>query len=521
MVKSIAPILPEDVGSGSWQHQQHNLEALNVQAHVDAKHGRNEFVKSLIVGHDKMSLLVANLIVSESWLDKAYPDIKDQLSTCKDPVLYLAVLRQEVILANLIEIFVHHADAATAMSEESAIELVEWAVRKLHWLDNEGRMHSQRMFSMSAKEMLQQTPLQELARQLEEIRFSTCMSSITIMRHLSEHGGQLALGVTHRMTVKYSMATAVVAPLVLDPPWEQLNSKGIFRWEDGTWHRILDIASRSLSSASIQSWLLLYNLILDPVINSKTSLSDVYVNALLRLRGKLTASVVEQVPILASLQRFIDNLASGAFENDDICTPNAIASPPKVIIIEQTPQLRHALLHNVKWSKVVERLTQEYMPAESALDSQTDRLEQFLDFVDFASQSLHDDADPKKYTKLLAPSVRLEVFVKVDGRQWSWHSSYCCAIRTDTRCEDVVVKKDLCGSESKRLDSNRDYKRTSYTDYNSDAIASTTEVKGKRYRLKHVMHSGAQCLPCHGKIFVHFGDFTLEAIFELPEPETR
>ena len=60
--------------------QQHEwLQQLNMQAHINASQQRDEFVVEALILHEKIGLLIRELIATELWKLNAYPILKDFL----------------------------------------------------------------------------------------------------------------------------------------------------------------------------------------------------------------------------------------------------------------------------------------------------------------------------------------------------------------------------------------------------------------------------------------------------------
>ena len=62
-VEDLSTIAFEDVGGHRWMHQHECLEKLNIQAHVNASQQRDEFVVEGLLLHEKLPVLVRELIV--------------------------------------------------------------------------------------------------------------------------------------------------------------------------------------------------------------------------------------------------------------------------------------------------------------------------------------------------------------------------------------------------------------------------------------------------------------------------
>ena len=118
-------------GSTHWQRQHEDLTRLNVQAHLNAQHHRDEFVVEAILLHQKMPLLIREIVAADLYKQHAFPRLKEWLATNASIKGYL-LLYNEAVLANLLEAALYHPRAAISAGDAAA-ELVDWCHRRLGW----------------------------------------------------------------------------------------------------------------------------------------------------------------------------------------------------------------------------------------------------------------------------------------------------------------------------------------------------------------------------------------------------
>jgi len=142
-ISALRPLAVEDVGNSVWIEQHQALEALNLQAHADAQHQASEVVKDELVAQDRISLLVVDIAISDVWTQHALKFLRAHIAREVDTLLSYAVLHHESMVASLMEVMLHHQDAAVCLTEESALELVDWCSRKLaFWKEGEAALGS-------------------------------------------------------------------------------------------------------------------------------------------------------------------------------------------------------------------------------------------------------------------------------------------------------------------------------------------------------------------------------------------
>ena len=147
LASKLHPLPPSDYGNADWIEQHQALESLSLQAHADARCQRDECVKAALVAGQgaAMSALVVDLLVSEAWTQRAFPLLKDHIARHLDSVLGFTLVQRESAVAALLQVALHHPDAAHALSDDAQLELCDWCARKLAYLDRgNGRKFAQR-----------------------------------------------------------------------------------------------------------------------------------------------------------------------------------------------------------------------------------------------------------------------------------------------------------------------------------------------------------------------------------------
>lgn len=248
----------EEIGSVSWLEQHSVLEALNLQAHADARALRDEIVKDSFVTHDKVSLLTIDLVICKTWIQYALPLLRSHLAAPNtNPLIPHILIQHQDLVANLLEVLLHHPDVAKSMTEKAALELCDWCTRQLAWLSTSGRKFSSRGHK-TAEEMIEQSAEDELKEREEEIAFNCAISAMTIVRYLTDHvaSNALSLSVLHRIASTDNVA-ALVIPLLLKSPWKRSytgSGGGIQKWKGGEWRLIPQAELHALDMIDVQAF---------------------------------------------------------------------------------------------------------------------------------------------------------------------------------------------------------------------------------------------------------------------------
>ena len=332
-------------GDARWMNQHEFLTKLNMQAHVNASQQRDEFVLEAVVLHEKMPLLIRELIATELWKSNAYPLIKDWLEKNNSIKGYL-LLYNEGVLANLLEALLYHKEGCEAAGD-LIVELVDYCYRKLTYL-----MGVTPPSYPADKEELKKKLLKEAdetdstATQVDSINMQCAICCLSIVRFLTDHIDALPLAVTARILDTYDMLM-VLCPLLEVKPWQTDGADGEHRrFLQGHWSKVSEADARKLSKAEAQCWLAVYNLVLTPSVRRRYQFNSYRKNCLLRVRKFLHETTVDQIPILVDLMRALDEML--------MQDPPSAAEIKPAYLLEQLPELRDSLCKDVDWKQVVE-----------------------------------------------------------------------------------------------------------------------------------------------------------------------
>ena len=106
----------EQIGGHKWMTQHEALEKLNVQTHVNASQQRDEFVMEALVLHEKIPLLIRELVSTELWKENVFPLVHEFLSA-ENSIKGYMLLYHEAVLINLLESVLYHKQACEAAGD--------------------------------------------------------------------------------------------------------------------------------------------------------------------------------------------------------------------------------------------------------------------------------------------------------------------------------------------------------------------------------------------------------------------
>jgi hypothetical protein len=261
--EELRPFAFVDMGDARWVQQHEFLTQLNLQAHVNASQQRDEFVLEAFVLHEKLPLLIRELVACELWKQNAYPLLKGWLAENNSIKSYL-LLYHEGVLVNLLEALLYHKQACDA-SGDLIVELVDYCHRKLMWLLNAPPPKRPASAAELKEQILKEGSDEGHSDEQEYcITMSAALCALSITRFLSDHLAALPLAVTARILDTYDILM-VLCPLLENKPWLSENEEGEQRrFLQSQWSRVGEAEKRKMHKAEAQCWLAVYNLVLDP-----------------------------------------------------------------------------------------------------------------------------------------------------------------------------------------------------------------------------------------------------------------
>ena len=229
-----------EVGTEKWMKQHEVIEKLNLQSHQSARTNSEDFVLETISAFEKLPVLVHGLSVIETWKEFVYPKVCKDLAKSHSMRTYF-VLYHEATLANFLEVLMYHDYSVEAL-EDTVIELVDWTVRRLVYLNALPEGHAGKWARLpsdkpkltgdeekdkeikikaakkAAAELGKKTAEDDLYCHYLTIQFRACCSAATIARYLTQHTEKLSLNVLARMLDTHDILM-LLCPLIESPPW--------------------------------------------------------------------------------------------------------------------------------------------------------------------------------------------------------------------------------------------------------------------------------------------------------------
>ena len=362
IVESLVKFDISQVGSTAWMDQHRKLEKLNIQAHQNAMTNSDEFVLEAVLTFNKLDTLIHDLLLIETWKENVYPLLLEKLTGRNNMRLYF-ILYHEATLINLFEVFLYYRHVCEAGGEKM-LELVDYVSRKLARLNNtsyEFRQHDREDDEVgvtveSAKKFAEtlesRSPEEELKKHFMDIEFRICISAVSIARFLCEHADSMPLSVVSRIADTHDFLVLII-PLIENPPWTRRLNTG--KWQklvDHKWAEVKPIDLLKVTKLEGQPWLAVYFLLAKEVFRERYYLNSFRKGQLLRVRKYINELMLDQLPFLADIQRYMDELAV-----TEVPEPTSLGNT--AFLFQQVATMREAIMKGKNWPEVAKKQIEE------------------------------------------------------------------------------------------------------------------------------------------------------------------
>ncbi|KAI8828820.1 hypothetical protein BJ741DRAFT_625233 [Chytriomyces cf. hyalinus JEL632] len=328
----------EDIGTARWFMNHENLERLNIQSHLNVQAQCEEFVTEVFLTHAKIDFLVRDLLTIEAWKRRVFPKVLGVAAA--HSIKSYMILYHEATLLNLLEILFYNKESVLQVSD-LLVDVVDYCHRKMTYLNTWDE-------TIEVPSMAH-TEQQSLLKSQGDLEFAIAVSSLSIFRYITDACSDVPLDVLTRiLNVNEMICTCVF--LIENAPWIQKSGlkKKYSRFEAGAWKDVEDEEMQRLGKVEAQVWLALYNLLLDAECRRKLIYTDHNKAVILRLRSYVEPILVDQLPMLAQVQRHLDELLI-------MDVPTSIEK--KALLIEQVPALSSEIMSKCNVPRLSARFT--------------------------------------------------------------------------------------------------------------------------------------------------------------------
>jgi len=384
MVEALRPFTVEEIGSSEFLKMYAcTAERLCIQAHSSAAvvDQGNEYIVEAILRHGKLTTLVETLLAMEVWRTQVLPLLLEKMAS-QNALRCAFILHVETTILSLINLCLFQRHGVEALNDERAdasIALVDYTSRCLVQLATPlcqnpmvQRQKQQQQQQQQQQEKIAEDNTAALQDTILDTYFVTCVASVTTARYLTEYMDALPLSAQSRILDTHDFLLLMI-PLVEEPPWTRKTSTQPSRWEklvDYHWEAIPTSDLLQITQCEAQPWLTLY-FITCPVVTpadchtsscERYALTSYRKDQLLRLRRYLNDMLLDQLPVLADLCRFMDEL-SLMDVTSAVLTPNVFLLQPvdtlreNLLLDQHRCSMNWSSVANIQWEKYFHHIT--------------------------------------------------------------------------------------------------------------------------------------------------------------------
>lgn len=273
---------------------------------------------------------------------------------------------EEATICNLLEIALYHQHVVESC-DDPMLELVDYSMRKVTWLVSLRKDEIKKLQHIidPNEKLVIPSRRDDLQRQRLELGFNCAVVAVGLLRYLAEHAESLSLSVLTRLLNTHDVIVSLV-PLVDSPPWT-------FRTEKGEWRKFIDHKWKNvplddllqITKTEAQLWIAFYYLLCSPCCRERYEFNSFRKGQLLRLRKYLNELMLDQMPMLADVQRYMDELAI-------MQTPDATSTHLNSLVMEAIPVIRESLIKGRDWKAFCETQEQDFFSQLTPEDNTDD-----------------------------------------------------------------------------------------------------------------------------------------------------
>lgn len=343
----------ETVGSPRWLSQHKKIFKLSMQAVMNVMSEEEEIVKESLLLSSKTPILIHELILTEIWKKKVFPEIqKLQLPSSSHAHLY-AVLFHEASIVTFLEAVMFHQEV-TDSADDVLLDLIDYCHRNIPYL-TERSPTSEKI----TRESIKSCNAEDLQKANNALAFEIGIKAVSILSCLAQNINNIPLCVLHRLLNVHDTPLLFVN-LISEMPWERRLENGeVEAYIDGKWQKT-DI--HKVSKMEGQLWISLFKLLLDSECQKKYHFNEFRKEQVMKLKSKINEVIIDQIPILHEMLCFLEHLS-------------VFAPPPAKsdIVIEQVSEIWDLLMkeNKGKWKSIAKIQSQKVF---SNTDEQCDAI---------------------------------------------------------------------------------------------------------------------------------------------------
>jgi hypothetical protein len=362
LVKSLKPIPIEEVGSRQWKEQREAVERLNYVAHQNANKKADDFVMQFLLAHDKLVVLLHELIVCEIWRNRVMPQIVPAL--LENPTATYLYCYYESILVNLLECLMFFEPVVLGFGDD-ILELIDYAWRNVAYAFSLGPAVNQIPKEPAAAEGEGEDE-KRFWNQIAILRGKVCMSAISLLWFIVDRLKVLPFAAMNNILVKNDLVIGMSEVLELQP-WLRKDTgvrpPRVQKYKGGQFEDIKPEDQLVVVTVEAHAWFILHYLLCDRDARTKYQYTKSKKEIIMRIKKFLNETLIDQLPALVDVQRAVEELG---FIEPPTGTEEKFKS---TLLIEQVPRLISSIEGKGKnWKAMAENMQRVLTHPESRME---------------------------------------------------------------------------------------------------------------------------------------------------------
>ncbi len=320
IISKLSKVTLDEFGSEKMLKKHNNLERLNMQSIKNALLGGEDFILETFVQYEKIKDLITELYLSWAFKKYIYPKIAKEIMDLNSVKTYI-ILYHEAVIVNLLENFFFHVTACTT-AEEHIVDIIEYCYDYASKLININQKTEEKQIKGLTNAKKEESELEEMDSKIKDLELNIGLSSISIIRYLTDHLNQLPFPVRHHLMDVKDIPMILVA-LMEYKPWIRriskqsppqtclLKDKGEYEeeiYENNKWVKISNLGNK-LAKIEAQIWICLFNLFMNQDNTKKYEITEFRKSNLLRLRKYMNDNLFDQIPPLQQMYRALEEMS--------------------------------------------------------------------------------------------------------------------------------------------------------------------------------------------------------------------
>ncbi|EPY27537.1 hypothetical protein STCU_05701 [Strigomonas culicis] len=347
LIRQLKPIPIEEIGNDEWKAQRVAMEKLNMCTHSNAVQKKDDFVKQYLIDHEKVLVLLHELLVMEVWRQRVLPQVLDAMAD--NPAAPYMYVSYEAVLINLLECLCYYEEVVVAFSDD-VLELVDYCWRQVYRLFSLPNVNAVRP-EPTTDALQKMTAADHMRRQLEEGLAMRAMGCISILWFVIDRLGQLPLAAMNHILQKNDLPVGLSEVLLLQP-WVRRGPPNVCqKYRNSTFETVTGDEVLRVCTPEAHTWFCLHKLLTDVECRRQYQYTKHKKDAILQIRRFFNDTLLDQIPALESVQRALEELS---FMEPPTGTEEKFKSK---LVIEQVPRIRTSIDNASKdWKRQSERM---------------------------------------------------------------------------------------------------------------------------------------------------------------------